>query len=377
MTTGKKSYLKAGDWVEVRSRAEILRTLDQHGRLEHLPFMPEMFQYCGRKLQVFKRVDKTCDNIEPWSIRRMKNAVHLRDVRCDGSGHDGCQAGCLIFWKEAWLKPAQPEVASVSSLQREAATPSGGLCTVESILSAAKKVAESGDAAYICQATEVIRFTYVMRSWSPAQYVRDIRSGNLSTGLTRGAARSCGWLEIVLSFISALRQLAISLFNVVQVRRGVRYPPDLRAPQVQTPLEILDLQPGELVEVRSREEIEATLDQASKNRGLYFGPEMLFYSGGIYRVFRRVHRIVDEKTGGMVHMKQPCIILENVWCRADFHRFCPRAIYHYWRESWLKRVEVSKPSMVSPEASTRFTEASSGPAPASQHRSVLVTQDMQ
>jgi hypothetical protein len=37
--------LKVGEWVEIRSRADILATLDEHGRLENLPFMPEMFQY--------------------------------------------------------------------------------------------------------------------------------------------------------------------------------------------------------------------------------------------------------------------------------------------------------------------------------------------
>ena len=31
-------------------------------------------------------------------------AVHLDETRCDGQGHGGCQAGCLLFWKEAWLK---------------------------------------------------------------------------------------------------------------------------------------------------------------------------------------------------------------------------------------------------------------------------------
>jgi hypothetical protein len=33
----------------------------------------------------------------------MTDTVHLSDLRCDGSAHAGCQAGCLLFWKEAWL----------------------------------------------------------------------------------------------------------------------------------------------------------------------------------------------------------------------------------------------------------------------------------
>ena len=66
---------------------------------------------------------------------------------------------------------------------------------------------------------------------------------------------------------------------------------------------------------------------------------MLTYCGGIYRVLRRVHRIIkDDKTGRMLNMKYPCIVLEGVACRSDYHRLCPRTIHHYWRENWLKRV---------------------------------------
>jgi len=38
---------RAGDWVEVRSKEEILRTLDKNGRLDELPFVPQMFGYSG------------------------------------------------------------------------------------------------------------------------------------------------------------------------------------------------------------------------------------------------------------------------------------------------------------------------------------------
>ena len=55
--------LCVGDWVEVRSKEEILSTLDQNGRLEGLPFMPQMFRYCGQRFQVYKRAHKTCDTV--------------------------------------------------------------------------------------------------------------------------------------------------------------------------------------------------------------------------------------------------------------------------------------------------------------------------
>jgi len=89
--------------------------------------------------------------------------------------------------------------------------------------------------------------------------------------------------------------------------------------------------------VRSKEEISATLGKDQKNRGLWFDSEMLSYCGGIYRVLRRVHHVIDEKTGKMLNLKHPCIILDGVICKSDFHRLCPRAIYPFWRENWLKR----------------------------------------
>jgi hypothetical protein len=103
MSTGepkKALKLKAREWVEVRSREEILGTLDERGRFENVPFMPEMLEYCGERMQVASSAHKTCDPAHnPWTIRRVTNAVHLEGARCDGEGHGGCQAGCLIFWK--------------------------------------------------------------------------------------------------------------------------------------------------------------------------------------------------------------------------------------------------------------------------------------
>jgi hypothetical protein len=83
------------------------------------------------------------------------------------------------------------------------------------------------------------------------------------------------------------------------------------------------------------------LDKRNRNRGMLFDGEMLSYCGGIYRVLRRVYHIIDERTGKMVNMKSPCIVLEGVVCKSDYHRLCPRAIYPYWRENWLKRAVVS------------------------------------
>src|SRR5690606_21255463 len=68
---------RAGDWVEVRSAAEILATLDLAGDLEHLPFMPEMLRFAGRRFRIESVAHKTCDTVNRTGGRRLTNTVHL------------------------------------------------------------------------------------------------------------------------------------------------------------------------------------------------------------------------------------------------------------------------------------------------------------
>jgi hypothetical protein len=346
--------LKAGELVQVRSPEEIMATLDEDSCCENVPFMPEMLQYAGRTLRVWKRADKTCDPANsPWSIRRLTDTVHLQGIRCDGSTHGGCQAGCLIFWKERWLKRVEPGYLPLDDIGSRGMIAERGqeFGIIENILSSTSKQATDGETVYMCQATEVRRFTTHMSAWDPRQYIRDLRSGNLRSGLAKDSIRG-RTVDTFLAILRIIRTVGISIL--------ARYSyPYIRATLDKTPSETLDLQSGELVQVRSREEIEATLDKSYRNRGLLFDTELVPYCGGIYRVQRRVHHVVDEKTGKMLNMKSPCIVLEGVVCRADFHRLCPRAIPSYWREIWLRRASEPVPTMLleSAEVCERVTRA--------------------
>jgi hypothetical protein len=120
------------------------------------------------------------------------------------------------------------------------------------------------------------------------------------------------------------------------------YPFYGRGQLTKTPSETLNLQPGELVQVKTREEIFATLDKNNRNRGLFFDIEEVGFCGGKYRVLQRVERIVNERTGKMTQLPGECIMLEGVTCRAlysDRRIFCPRSIHSFWREIWLRRAE--------------------------------------
>jgi len=342
--------LRAGEIVEIRSADEILRTLDEAGRLDAMPFMPEMLKYCGKRFRVHKKADKTCDNIKTtWSIRRVRNTVHLEGLRCDGSAHGNCEASCMIFWREAWLKRVDSDVVKISEIgdadsppvgRHPAPSSSGTRCSLAALQHATQAEPASGSSLeliYSCQATELLKFTTDLPWWDLRQYYRDIRSGNLSRGIA--IASSDRILEMLLAFLEVVRALLIQLFNGIQrIRSGVQYP-SIQGSSVAALSVELNLQPGEFVQVRSREEILATLDRNNRNRGLFYDIEMLRFCGSTHRVLKRVNQIVDERTGKMRKMKAPCIILDGAYCMSEYHRFCPRAIYPYWRESWLKRVE--------------------------------------
>jgi len=344
--------LCAEEWVEVRSKDEILATLDKRGQLDGLPFMPEMFQHCGQRLRVYKRAHKTCDPPNGLSARRMESAVHLENIRCNGQAHGGCQAGCLVFWKEAWLKRAEPHREKPSADRRIAPSPvmqplapSTG-CTEQDVWSGARAPGEaldSNDPTYVCQSTRVGDATKPLPWWEPRQYLEDYLSGNVR--LSQMAASFVFFIYHHLAgsglgFGSFLRWL----YDVFQkVRGGTPYPWRMgQVPKgVRTPSLKLGLREGEQVRVKSYAEILQTLDENWNNRGMYFDAEAVPFCNGTFRVLKRVDKIIDEKTGKILKFKNEAIILEDVVCLARYakcRKFCPRSIYPYWREIWLERV---------------------------------------
>jgi hypothetical protein len=316
--------------VEVKSKEEILCGLDERGNFDNLPFMPEMLKFCGQRFRVFKRADKTCDTITSRGLRRMRDAVHLEGVRCNGSSHGGCQAQCLIFWKEAWLKRVEQR-----SAERENTDPFASRATIDE--EALARNAQITEHLFSCQATELNRATTELWKWDVAQYLRDIWSKNVKV---RDLIR---WiifdLFTVLSQIKGYRALMWTYNFLARWMGGVEYPV-YQGTLTKTPIEQLDLKPGELVRIKDRETIIRTLDTHNHNRGLSFDIEMVNFCGGTFRVLTRVEKAIDEKTGKMIHFSNPNIVLEDVTCQAYYkNKGCPRNIYSFWREVWLERVK--------------------------------------
>jgi len=340
-------HLRAGDWVEVRSKEEILRTLDKKGQLEGLPFMPEMFRFCGRRFRVYKSAHKTCDTVYEYKGRSMTNAVHLEDLRCNGVLHGGCEASCLIFWKTAWLRKVggDSDNPSVADQQLTAGEQRSRGCTEADVLAGTRRsTSDESEPCYVCQATELPAATKPLRWWAWRQYAEDYSSGNVAVGRIIKSFAYMAYRHGLVNLGIGIGPALMWLYDRVQsVRRGTPYPHrNGRLPiGARTPANSLELMPGECVRVKSFEEIRVTCDVEDTNRGMKFDAEMVPYCGGTYRVLKRVSRIVNEKTGKMQIIKNPCIILEGVVCQARFSScrlFCPRNVYPYWRECWLERV---------------------------------------
>ena len=102
--------------------------------------------------------------------------------------------------------------------------------------------------------------------------------------------------------------------------------------------EVLNLPPGELVEVKSEEEIRATLDEDGKCKGLHWMPEMRKFCGGRFRVLKRLERMLLESTEEYRKVKNT-VLLEGVICDGQAHLDCDRSCFHFWREAWLRRVK--------------------------------------
>jgi hypothetical protein len=108
-----------------------------------------------------------------------------------------------------------------------------------------------------------------------------------------------------------------------------------------TPSANLGLKEGDIVRVKSGDEILATVDEFLLNRGMAFHPEMIAYCGKAFRISQRLSRLIDERTGRLKELKNSCLVLEG----ADCHGTCtrplnyPRACPPYRREIWLSRVD--------------------------------------
>jgi hypothetical protein len=190
-----------------------------------------------------------------------------------------------------------------------------------------------GESVYRCQATDVRRASRPLSQLDPRQYFRDLMTRNISLRI----------------FLVGLAVHAFKKYQQFSVRvvpsrlriLGGRSYPFYQGTGTGERTPIVDVAPGQSVEVLEKEEIMPTLGPDNRNRKMWFDSEMLPHCGKKASVNRHVNRIIDETTGKMMKLGD-CVVLDDVVCQGIYHRFCPRELDVYWRSAWLRPVKANE-----------------------------------
>jgi len=297
--------LRAGDIVEVRSFEEIASTLGTDGTLAGLPFQPEMRKYCGGTFKVLRPLKKLIIENANTGLRGIRNTVLLDRINCDGQYHHDCTRYCFFLWREAWLKraghkqhPADPPADSNNS-------------TVQPPRQALSPLADH------CQSMALVEATYALPIWNVRQYFWDITDNSMP-------------------FLKRIILISVSFARHVKKLLRLSLPNRLGSHLDKTPSIDFALQSGDWVEIKSMDEITATLDSTGKNRGLAFTKEMKKFCGRKFSVLKPVDQIIIEGTGEIKRLSQT-VILDRANCDGQPHFGCGRNCYLMWRKIWLEK----------------------------------------
>lgn len=168
------------------------------------------------------------------------------------------------------------------------------------------------------------------------------------------AVSHLNWLEKLQRLANARRlgmvrrmRMALSRVTTVEPRpyggsaRWVERADGTTVPLAPRKLTITGLKPGDLAEVRSREEIATMLDAQAKTGGLKFLRPMEDYCGRRMRILKPVRRILDEHDHVMRKIART-VVLEGGIChgRGIYGREgCDRSCYFFWKEDWLRKID--------------------------------------
>ena len=124
---------------------------------------------------------------------------------------------------------------------------------------------------------------------------------------------------------------------------------------------------GDVVEVRSLEEIERTLDESGCLEGLPFMAEMAAFCGRTARVFRCVDKVYDYGRSKRLRRLRHVSLLAGLRCDGSAHGGCQASCYLMWNDRWLRRVDRADASEArrpvptpSPAPEIRAADAVSG-----------------
>jgi len=103
------------------------------------------------------------------------------------------------------------------------------------------------------------------------------------------------------------------------------------------------LGPGDTVQIKSPDEILATLDADGTLDKLPFMPEMIPFCGKRFRVSLRAVKTCwyGHGSGMRKFPAEDVVLLDGLRCSGEDHDGCQKACNIFWREAWLQKVDDS------------------------------------
>jgi len=98
---------------------------------------------------------------------------------------------------------------------------------------------------------------------------------------------------------------------------------------------------GEVVKIRSIEEISQGLDLLKRHEGCLMMEQMWIYCNSNFKILRIVDNVFDEYQFKMFKTRGPLYLLEGLICNGkvdSFQHQCDRSCYLMWHEDWLSKI---------------------------------------
>ena len=99
---------------------------------------------------------------------------------------------------------------------------------------------------------------------------------------------------------------------------------------------------GDIVKVKTKEEISQKLNEHSKQDGCLFMNQMCEYCGKEFKIAKVVKNLFDEQQCKMYKASLPLYILNGVICHGEvesFNQRCDHSCHFFWHEDWLTKAE--------------------------------------
>lgn len=292
-----------GEVVRIRTREEILLTLDANSSLDGCLFAGQMLDWCNTTQRVLKVVRCVFDECE-YRMYETKYPFYILDgLICDGCVSEFehvCDHGCQLLWHEEWL--------------------------------------EEGSENYVFETDESIQCGIDEKTENtPTESILAPRSCQLKA-IDEIKNRN-SWFEnimqyritilwsVKINFIYTLNSLS-RLFAANQNKYGENLPSDG------------DIRPGDAVRVLGKNELKTILDAGNKYKGCQFVPEMFQFCDKEFVVLKTVKYFFDERQKRMCRCND-IYLLSGVMCsgrRRAFSIPCDRSCFYFWHKHWLRKI---------------------------------------